>query len=219
MDFQKVSQLLFCCLCFPFWMFSLETFVVNRQDFPEQRPQADSISVGIVLGAGVIRNRIPTIVLARRLDAALELYQRGLINKILVSGSNQVREYNEPQVMKNYLLSKGVTASSIVMDFGGRRTFDTCWRAKNVFKVSRAYLITQAFHLPRATFLCRSLGLQINPITAKDIQSRFLSISLGNLFREIPASWKALLDIWLQKEPPIKGNGEEENLSCLVCNL
>lgn len=193
----------------PFWFFTLETFGYTK-NYPNWEQEKKPIA--IVLGAGIIHNKFPTKILAKRLDAALKLYQQGQITKILVSGDNQIVEYNEPQVMKNYLIQKGVSTENIVMDFAGRRTFDTCWRAKNIFKVTQAYLITQAFHLPRAIFLCRNLGIQTKPIIAEDIQALF-NISVYNLIREIPASWIALLDILLKKEAPIKGDGKEQQLS------
>ncbi|MEW2353217.1 ElyC/SanA/YdcF family protein [Spirillospora sp. NPDC029432] len=114
--------------------------------------------VALVLGAG-IRDGQPSLFLARRLDLAVELYRRGKVKVVLVSGDNRVVDYDEPTVMRDYLAGKGVPAGRVVRDFAGLDTWDSCVRAKKIFGVTRLTVVTQDFHLPRAVALCRAAGL------------------------------------------------------------
>ncbi|XVQ13275.1 SanA/YdcF family protein [Spirillospora sp. CA-255316] len=114
--------------------------------------------VALVLGAG-IRDGQPSLSLAGRLDVAADLYRRGKVKVLLVSGDNRIKEYDEPTVMRDHLVKRGVPARKIVRDYAGRDTWDSCIRAKRVFGVERLTVVTQSFHLPRAVALCRAAGL------------------------------------------------------------
>lgn len=119
--------------------------------------------IAIVFGAGVSRNgQQPSLILQDRLDTVVELYSLGKIQKIIVSGDNRFKDYNEPQVMNLYLIEKGVRDFDIQADYAGRSTYETCYRAKEIFGVSNATLISQEFHLPRALFTCETLGIKVN---------------------------------------------------------
>jgi len=113
----------------------------------------------VVFGAGIYDNKYPSDVLADRLQIAYELYSRSPGMKILVSGDNTTENYNEPGVMKDYLIDLGVAETDIVEDFAGRRTYDTCYRARHIFGIDSAILVTQNFHLPRALYTCNNLGI------------------------------------------------------------
>lgn len=114
--------------------------------------------VAIVFGAGA-PNGEASPYLSRRLDVALDLYRRGKVTVILVTGDNSRPDYDEPTVMRQYLADRGVPAARIVRDFAGFDTWASCVRAKKVFGVDHATLVTQDFHLPRALLLCRSAGI------------------------------------------------------------
>jgi SanA protein len=122
--------------------------------------------VAIVFGAAVYGNGRLSTVLRDRMETAIILYQEGKVGKILVSGDNRFEEYNEPAAMTEYALQRGVPARDIQPDFGGQRTYDTCYRARNIFAVESALLVTQEFHLPRAIFTCRRLGLDAVGVSA-----------------------------------------------------
>lgn len=113
----------------------------------------------IVFGAGIYNNSSPSDVLADRLQVAYKVYNRFPGMKILVSGDNTTENYNEPGVMREYLMDLGVAETDIVEDFAGRRTYDTCYRAQNIFGIDKAILVTQNFHLPRALYTCNNLGI------------------------------------------------------------
>lgn len=151
--------------------------------------------VAIVFGAAIRQDGSPKHVLEDRLQTAAELYRRGAILKILVSGDNRVEDYNEPEGMYQYLTGTlGVPAQDIARDFGGRRTYDTCRRAHEVFGVRRALLITQGYHLPRALFLCNHLGIESDGISAS--RREYLRLPYFKL-REILALYNALIDLYL----------------------
>ena len=119
-----------------------------------------SAQVAIVFGAGLWRDGTPTTVLRDRINTASELFFTGKVQKILMSGDNSYLDYNEPGAMREYALSLGVPETAIVLDYAGRRTYDTCYRARIIFNVQNAILVTQGFHLPRALYTCNSLGLK-----------------------------------------------------------
>jgi len=174
--------------------------VVNLQDAPS-RP------VAIVFGAGLWRDGTPTTVLRDRIDTAAELYFNGKVEKILMSGDNRYLDYNEPGSMQLYALSLGVPEEAIVLDFAGRRTYDTCYRAKAIFGLNSVILITQRFHLPRALYTCNALGLDVIGVPADKHDYRHLSQFYWNL-RELPASLTALLEVHILRPEPVLGKPE-----------
>ncbi len=176
-----------------------------------KNPEIDTTrrSVVIVFGAGIIWNNKPSKVLRLRLDEAKKLYDYGQVKKILVSGDNSKPEYNEPAVMKNYLIQVDIPAQDIIEDFGGRRTYDTCYRAKNTFGVDKAILVSQSFHLPRAKITCEGLGL--NVILKPSANSSWNTTTYG-IIREIPANFVAWFDLLTGRQPEVGSNGSEPQL-------
>jgi SanA protein len=129
-------------------------------------PVEDPPRVAIVFGARVWGNGEPSNALYDRVVTAVELYRAGRVRKLLMSGDNPTHKYDEPTAMKETAVRLGVPESDIVLDFAGRRTYDTCWRAREIFEVKRAVLVTQEFHLPRALYLCSKLDVESVGITA-----------------------------------------------------
>ncbi len=119
---------------------------------------APARDVVVVFGAG-LRQGSPSPYLANRLDAAAELYRTGRAKVVLVTGDNSRAEYDEPDAMRTYLTERGVPDERIVSDFAGFDTWDSCVRAKKIFGVDRAVLVSQGFHIRRAIALCRSAGV------------------------------------------------------------
>lgn len=146
--------------------------------------------VALVFGARVHGDR-PTAFLASRLDQAARLLAAGKVRGILVSGNNDGHGYDEPDVMRAYLLAHGVPADRITVDEAGFTTWDTCVRARRVFGVREATLVTQAFHVARAVTLCRAAG-----VTGYGVGIGSASVGLGSTvygyFREYFAADKAL---------------------------
>jgi len=163
--------------------------------------------VAIVFGAGLWRDGSPTPVLRDRVATAVDLYFAGKVVKLLMSGDNRFIYHNEPGAMREYALSLGVPDEDIVMDFAGRRTYDTCYRAIHIFGVKEAVLITQAFHLPRAIYTCNQLGLPSIGAPADQREYRRRSLVYWNT-REIPATLVALLEVHLTRPIPVMGEPE-----------
>jgi SanA protein len=163
--------------------------------------------VAIVFGAGLRGDGTPTLVLRDRVETAADLYHSGKVDKLLMSGDNSTVYYNEPQAMADYAIHLGVAPEDIVLDYAGRRTYDTCYRAKVIFKVDHAILVTQPFHLPRALYLCHAMGIEATGVPAtKYIYRRSLEL-IWNL-RELPATLTALLDVHIFRPLPILGSPE-----------
>lgn len=157
--------------------------------------------VGIVLGASVLNNRASDV-FADRLQTAADLYQNGQITKILVSGDHGQVDYDEVNTGKNYLLNKGIPAVDIFLDHAGFDTYDSLYRAKYIFGVDKALIITQEFHLPRALYLAEHLG--INTLGCKADLREYRDIKKMKK-REILARVKAWLDVYSQTSSKYKG--------------
>ena len=154
----------------------------------------------VVFGAGLLRDGSPTAVLRDRVRQAADLYFAGKVEKLLMSGDNRFVDHNEPESMRQYALSLGVPDEAIVRDYAGRSTYDTCYRAKAIFGLSEAILVTQKFHLPRAIFLCNMLG--VNGIGVdSDLQSYRLNSLIWWNLRELPATLNMCLDLILRPLP------------------
>ena len=170
------------------------------EDAPAER-------VAIIFGAGLQRDGTPTAILRDRVETGANLYFNGKVEKLLMSGDNQEIYYNEPEAMRQYAISLGVPDEAIVLDYAGRRTYDTCYRAKAIFGVESALLVTQKFHLPRALFLCNALGVKAVGVEANNRNYRRSSLLIWNI-REQFATFTAFMDVYFEKPTPILGQAE-----------
>ena len=169
--------------------------------------QAPSERVAIIFGAGLRRDGTPTAVLRDRVETGVRLYFDGKVEKLLMSGDNSQVEYNEPESMRQYAIAMGVPEQDIVLDYAGRRTYDTCYRAKSIFKLGSVILVTQKFHLPRALFLCNALGLKATGVEASNNNYLKRSLFFWNI-REQFATFTAFMDVYVDKPTPILGQPE-----------
>lgn len=163
--------------------------------------------VAIVFGAGLNRDGSPALVLRDRVQAAADLYFAGKAEKLLMSGDNSYVDYNEPEAMKQYALELGVPEADIVLDYAGRRTYDTCYRARAIFGLNEAILVTQGFHLPRALYLCNMLGMDGIGVPADLQYYRKIYRAIWG-FRELLATVDSISDILYRKPLPILGESE-----------
>ncbi|MER7760269.1 ElyC/SanA/YdcF family protein [Streptomyces sp. NPDC097619] len=166
--------------------------------------EAPAADVAVVFGAGLWKGR-PTPYLARRLDAAVELYRSGRVKVVLVTGDNSRREYDEPDAMRAYLTGHGVPDSRIVSDYAGFDTWDSCVRAKRIFGVDRAVLISQGFHIRRAVALCGAAGVDAYGVGVSDVHDA--TWYYGGV-REVFAAGKAALDAAVRPDPHFLGPRE-----------
>ena len=163
--------------------------------------------VAIVFGAGLRRDGSPTTVLRDRVETAASLYFAGKVEKLLMSGDNRFDDYNEPRSMRQYALQLGIPEDAIVLDYAGRRTYDTCYRARDIFGVQSAILVTQKFHLSRALFLCNALGVKAVGVEADNYYYLKRSRFFWNI-REQLATVTAFWDVYFKKPLPVLGDPE-----------
>ncbi|SCK40071.1 protein SanA, affects membrane permeability for vancomycin [Streptomyces sp. WMMB 322] len=165
---------------------------------------APAAPVALVFGAGLWDGE-PSPYLAHRLDAAAGLYERGKVRAVLVSGDNSREEYDEPDAMRTYLTRRGVPERHIAADYAGFDTWDSCTRAARVFGVERALLVSQDFHIRRATALCRAAGIDSHGVAVPEPHDA--TWFAGGL-REIPGAAKAAFDAGVTPDPHFLGPHE-----------
>ncbi|MCF2527547.1 SanA/YdcF family protein [Yinghuangia soli] len=163
--------------------------------------------VALVLGAGVWGDQ-PSRLLARRLDVALELYRTGKVDVILVSGDNSRDSYNEPDVMRRYLVERGVPAKHVVADYAGFSTWDSCVRAKQIFGVDKAIVVSQSFHVRRALALCDAAGVDAYGVGDDSMGGDLVGPTVFGSAREILAAYKAVGEMTLKPSPAALGAKE-----------
>ncbi len=162
--------------------------------------------VAIIFGARVYPGGRLSAMLADRVATGADLYHAGKVDMLLMTGDNSTLDYNEPGAMRHHALELGVPDEAIVLDYAGRRTYDSCYRARDIFGVQEAVLVTQNFHLDRALMICNALGIDAVGVFA-DYQRPWgysrTSLTYSRI-RELPAMVVALLDI-ITRPTPILG--------------
>ncbi|MFZ3074144.1 MAG: ElyC/SanA/YdcF family protein [Minisyncoccales bacterium] len=174
----------------------------------EDLPLADAV---LVLGAAVYRNGEMSAVFNDRASVALEVYNAGKVRKILVSGDHSRGDYDEVNIAKKFFLKNGIPGEDIFVDYAGFDTYSSVYRAREIFQVQSIIVSTQNFHLPRALYLARQLGIEAHGISA---DLRLYDLGYGNVLRENAARVKAFWDIITNARPrylgdiiPITGDG------------
>ena len=158
--------------------------------------------VGIIFGAGINGDQ-PSKYLKDRLDAGIALYKANRINKLLLSGDNGRDEYDELTVMKNYCYKHGVDTTKIFIDYAGFDTYSTMYRAKHIFNIKKATLISQEYHLNRAIYIGQKLGIKSVGYSANN--GEYLGYKYVT-FREYGSIFKSFFDVLRNREPRFLGN-------------
>ncbi|OKH50311.1 hypothetical protein NIES2101_20045 [Calothrix sp. HK-06] len=166
---------------------------------PEEVPQE---RLAMVFGAGILANGEPTRMLADRVEAAVKLYQFGRVKKLLMTGDNSRVSYNEVKSMQQYAHNLGVPITDIVLDYAGFSTYESCYRAHQIFGLHKAVVVTQNYHLPRAVYTCRQFGLDTVGLGTPDIKIYGLWGMIPYLRREILANVKALWEVHITRPRP-----------------
>ena len=167
--------------------------VFAPDDVPER-------AVGLVLGARSYADR-PSAFLAARLDVAVDLFERGKIRAILVTGDGLPRSNDEPGVMRDYLEARGIPADRIVEDPAGFDTYDSCVRARDVFGVTEMTILTQDYHVGRAIAICEAVGIDAVGVGDTTMRTRFPQYWVKGVSREWAANLKAEWDILTRRQP------------------
>lgn len=160
-------------------------------------PKADAM---LVLGAGVLPDGSLSDALDNRLSAGYELYKTGKAEKVIVSGDHGKRNYDEVNAMKKYFTDRNVPAEKVFMDHAGFTTYESLYRAREIFQVKRVIIITQQYHLKRAVFIARELGLEAYGVASDSYYPA--AITLWDHAREIAARNKAALFTKIIKPKP-----------------
>ena len=208
-----LSILIFAVLLYSGLVFYIRSFsdgnVYTAEDVPDD---ADCI---LVLGAGVMDNGKPSFMLADRLDKGIELYKQNKAPKILMSGDHGRKEYDEVNTMKDYAVERDVRSEDCFMDHAGFSTYDSLYRAKEVFGADSVIIITQSYHMYRALYIAKKLGLKAYGVSADTVKYA------GQIYRdarEMLAYGKAFLWCTFDVKPaflgdsiPVSGNGNVTN--------
>lgn len=185
------SLALLLSLSFWFNLKSSDYIYQEQSDIPEK------YNVALVLWAQVVWKRLSPI-LQDRVDTAISLYKNARIKKILVSWDNGKKYYDEVSAMKLYLLKNWVSEKDIYLDYAGFDTWDSIYRARDIFEAKNIIIVTQNFHLPRAIVIARFLGLDAIWISADKHQYKDEN---RNYFREVFARTKATYEMIINKKP------------------
>ena len=180
----------------------------------EELKKIEDIDCILVLGAGIWNDK-PSPMLRDRLLTSIELYENKISNKIIMSGDHGKKEYNEVQVMKDYLTEKNIPSENIFMDHAGFSTYDSVYRAKEIFKAKKIIIVTQEYHLYRALYIANQLGLTAYGYSAN---IKEYSGQIKRELREILARDKDLVksiikpkSTYLGEPIPVSGNGDITN--------
>ena len=157
--------------------------------------------VGIIFGAGINGDK-PSKYLKDRLDTGIRLYNTNKIQKILLSGDNGRDEHDELTVMKNYCYQHGVDTTKIYIDYAGFDSYSTLYRAKTIFNINNAILISQKYHLNRAIYIGNQVGINSIGYSANKGQYRMYRYVS---FREYFSRFKAFIDVLRNRKPKFSG--------------
>lgn len=155
---------IFCCIVLAvlFAVSAINLYVIvsvrSRISAPAEATVQDADCI-MVLGAGVKPDGTPSLMLRDRLDAAVALYQAGVCDRILMSGDHGTQYYNEVKAMKDYVVAHGVDAKQVFLDHAGFSTYESVYRAKEIFKADKMIIVTQKYHLHRAVYDAKKLGI------------------------------------------------------------
>ena len=184
--------------------------IINKDEYSKLY----DIDCIIVLGAGIWGDK-PSPMLEDRLLEGINLYENNVSNKILMSGDHSREEYDEVNIMKNYAIEKGIPSENIFMDHAGLSTYESIYRAKEIFKAKKVVIVTQKYHLYRALYIANKLELEAYGVNSDPRQ--YVGTTYREL-REILARDKDFIKCIFKPEPtylgesiPVSGNGDITN--------
>lgn len=190
--------------------FSTKNQIISKDNYSD----LSDIDCIIILGAGIWNNK-PSHMLEDRLLEGINLYNNNVSNKILMSGDHGKAEYDEVNIMKNYAIEKGIPSENIFMDHAGFSTYESIYRAKEIFEAKKVVIVTQKYHLYRALYIANKLGLDAYGVNSDP--RNYVGETYREL-REILARDKDFIKCLYKPKPtylgdviPISGNGDITN--------
>ncbi len=192
------------------FLISTNKQIIKENDYTE----LSDVDCIIILGAGIWGDK-PSPMLEDRLLEGIKLYQNSVSDKIIMSGDHGRKEYDEVNIMKNYAIEKGIPSENIFMDHAGFSTYESIYRAKDIFEAKKVVIVTQEYHLYRALYIANQLGLEAYGVGADPRQ--YVGATYREL-REILARDKDFIKCIFKPEPtylgdtiPVSGNGDITN--------
>ena len=204
---KAISLLLLLALIFAQVPILINTYMYefsSRYFLTVEDASAEEFDCVLVLGAGVWDDG-PSHLLEERLNKGVEVYNTGCTNRILMTGDHGREEYDEVNVMKNFAIEKGAVAEEVFMDHAGFSTYESMYRAKEVFQVKKVVIVTQKYHLYRAVYNARKLGIDAYGIPADGQYNFSLPVRTYNNFRESLARCKDFIWCIIKPEPTYLG--------------
>lgn len=210
--------ILILCALIGIMMLSINFYVVNKTKSKivteKQAKELEKVDCILVLGAGIWGDK-PSPMLEDRLLQGIALYNNQTSSKIIMSGDHGKEEYDEVNVMKDFAIEKGVKSEDIFMDHAGFSTYDSVYRAKEIFKAQKIIIVTQKYHLHRALYVAEKLGIEAYGVASNPREYRGQVV---RELREVLARDKDFFKCIIKPEPtylgdtiPVSGNGDATN--------
>lgn len=215
MKTKKVRRILLICLIAAFGLclvgagivFGIDAYVVHSTSHqlltPEEAAAMEDVDCILVLGCKVKSNGVPSDMLEDRLRRGVELFHAGAAPKLLMSGDHGTMTYNEVQSMKQYAIDNEIASSDIFMDHAGFSTYESIYRAQDIFQANKIIIVTQEYHLYRALYIANALGIEAYGV---DADYRNYSGQTAMDIREILARNKDFLTSIFKPEPTYRGD-------------
>ncbi len=210
--------ILILCALIGIMMLSINFYEVNKTKSKivteKQAKELENVDCILVLGAGIWGDK-PSPMLEDRLLQGITLYNNQTSSKIIMSGDHGKEEYDEVNVMKDFAIEKGVKSEDIFMDHAGFSTYDSVYRAKEIFKAQKIIIVTQKYHLHRALYVAEKLGIEAYGVASDPREYRGQVV---RELREVLARDKDFFKCIIKPEPtylgdtiPVSGNGDATN--------
>lgn len=200
MKILKALFFVFCAFCAFVVIINLIVVLSTKKNIVLLDNKTFDADFVLILGAAVWQNRRPSFILEDRLLTGIDVFKFGVVDFVLLSGDHGKQNYDEVTVMKNFVVEKGIGEKYIVLDTKGFSTYDSCYNAKNTFKAKKIIIITQKYHLYRALYIAKSLGLEARGIAS---DRRKLRGSFIRNFREVFARVKDFFVCTIKPAPNI----------------
>lgn len=192
----------------------VKSSVKDRIISPDEAAQLNADCV-LILGAGVLDNSRPSHMLQDRLLQGIDLYQAGASDRLLMSGDHGRKDYDEVNIMKKFAIERGIPSQHVFMDHAGFSTYESMYRARDIFLVKKAVIVTQGYHLYRALYVANALGIDAYGVAS---DPRVYAGQDYREIREVVARVKDFFTVIFQPKPtylgdtiPIDGNGDLTN--------
>lgn len=202
-----VSVILIICLVSAVSVFGVNFYMIRSADkyilSLEEVQKLENVDCILILGCLVKRDNTPSKMLQDRLTVGVSLYKLNVAPKIIMSGDHGTKEYDEVNAMKNFAMEKQVKEDDIFMDHAGFSTYESMYRARDIFSAKKIVIVTQGYHLYRAVYDARKLGIEAYGVTSDLHQYGRV---LYNTFRETAARCKDFIGCILKPEPTYLGD-------------